>query len=657
MATSTPTISTDGGSMPRLAARNIPAMPKATAVKALAEKLVGKGFSATAAASLARAAVDPADVRRRLDRPAPIRVPGAVLWTVDADVWTPSVIPYIVNYREADGRVFPADETIPAVVAPKYPPIRRATGDPAGKPMLDLKVEGKEHLIHAVEASVGYLVEHNPLNDSIAEKGVMFPVTLVATSVETGNDGAIDIASTVDGSSRASSAMEVLNIEPEEVLGRFRTDLRELSSLIGRIRSIFDQPLDEVSDEDLGKANALILPARLIIGFEPDASGTADFAKAVHNYVGLIHGDLPPTPWPDTARIDAKADSVVAEFEQVDIITPNRARFFEGMFSPKEARRFKFPASADERGLMIATILSSKKSGVHSAIRAAVIQPSEKRRVTKGVKAEICAELALRSVRGILTPKDMSGARDVLANVYTNPAFWEQDLKPSGKAPEELLSEALEELKTGSGGPATAELGALGGFWLTARRLLREARFFLSENVRDGRLPSTVLSSLMDSEWGLRVLARSVADGRDGDVIWQVNADGNRVKGVTGEFLHATHDWIRGTVVPPPDAGDKDDASQQDKVVPVPERVLLDRRKRLEAAVQTVEQRHEDLRDVNGGDGEPLVDKRGLPPEITDDLRERLEAIRTRLVLYGTTWSTVSASANGAGAEDDEASS
>lgn len=637
MATSVPT-----DSSPRLAAREIPLAPKSSATRALAERLESHDFTPSAALALARAAVDPADVRRRLDRPTPIRVPGAALFTVDMDVWAPAVLPYIANYRESDGRIFPADQTVAEADAPEYPPIRRPKGDPDGRPILELEVQDREHLVHAVEGSIGYLTDHNNLADSVAERGVMFPVTLVATTVTTADGKTIDVPATADGSSRTSAALEVLEVSAAQAIGKLQSDPRALAGMIGRIRSIFDRPMEQVSEHELGEANALILPARLIIGFEPDASGDADFAKAVHNFVDLTHGELPPSPWPDTARIDAKADSVVAQLEQADLITPNRASYFEGMLSSTEAKRLRYPIHADARGLMICSTLSKKDGGFHGAIRTAIIQPSERKHVTKAVKAELSAELALRGARGILTPKEMSGARDVLANLYASPSIWEQELKPSGKAPEELLDEALKERKTSSDGPATAELGALGGFWLAARRLLREARFFTSERVRDGRTPSTVLGTLMESEWGLRVLARAVEDGREGDSIWQVDRDGNRVSKVTGGFLTATHEWIRGDVVPP-EGEEPPVVGDEGEVEPLPGRLLLDRRKRLEASVQSLEQRHADMREILV-DGEVFVERRGLPPEVTDDIRERLEWIKNKLVVYGSIWSRSSAS-------------
>ncbi|HEU4738543.1 MAG TPA: hypothetical protein VFS54_05605 [Solirubrobacterales bacterium] len=621
---------------PRLAVRSIPALPKANAVRALAERLEDRDFHEGAAWGLARAAVDPSDVRRRLDRPSPIRVPGAVLWTVEADVWTPAIVPYIVNYRESVGRIFPADDT--AESSPPYPPIRRPKGDPTGKPILQIEVEDRGHLVQAVEGSVNYLVEHNPLSDSIAEKGVMFPITLVSTSVALNASGdTVEIPATADGSSRAAGALDVLGLAVEDVLDRYRKDPRALSGLIGKVRSVFNRPLDEVSERELGQANALILPARIIIGFEPDATGAADFAKAVHNYVQLIHGDLPPVPWPETAKVDAKADSVVSELERADLLTPNKALYLEGMLSAGDAQKLKLPATADERGLLIVSTLSSPSHSVHAAIRAGVVQPSERKNVTKWVKSEIGAELALRGVRAGLTPKELSSARDVLANAYTNPAIWEKGLKPSGKTPTELLGEALEELRAGTAGAARAELGALGGFWLVVHRVLREARFFKEENFTDGRVPSTILSALMDSEWGLQVLAQALKDGREGEEeILRVDVEGNRIPNAQGGFLQADHAWLRGAVVPPEMKDPEDE--EQSSSPPPPEKVLLDRRKALEGAVAAVEQRHEELRQVLGGDGDPLVDKRGLPTAAAEDLRERLDAVERALVVYGALW-------------------
>jgi hypothetical protein len=642
MATSVPV--TPVSDEPRLAVREIPRLPKAAAVKALAEKLEGtRGFDVGSATALARTAVDPADFRRRLDRPAPIRVPGAVLWTVEADVWAPTIVPFVANYREAAGRRFPADQSAPASEAPDHPPIRRPLGDPDGRAVLDIEVAAQDQLVRAAEASVSYLVQHNPLGESIEEKGVMFPITLVATAVSVGGkDERIHLPATADGSSRAAGALDVLGLEIEDVVGRYRSDSRSLAGLIGRIRSIFDRPLSQVSGEEVGQANALILPARIIVGFEPDLTGKADFAKAVHNYVQLTHGDVPPAPWSATAKIDAKADSVVAELERNDVITMNKALYLEGLFDAEGAREHGFPAQADERGLVIASLLSQEKGPVHAAIRSGIVQASDRKNVTKKVKAEIISELALRGARSGLSEKELSVAREVLANAYGNPAIWDQGMQPSGKSPDELLAEAREERESGEAGPATAELGALGAFWLVVKRVLRDPRFFREETFTDSRNPSRVLASMMDSEWGLRILSRAIVDGRAGRDISRVDREGSPEPSTGDGVAEAHHAWLRGTVVPPEHA--RSESKEAEVLPPVPERVFMERRKDLEKAVEIIEQRHAELRKVCAGDGEPMVDKQGLPEAAAEELRERLEAVSRALVVYGARWAASSGS-------------
>jgi hypothetical protein len=623
----------------RPAVRTIPPFPKASAIRGLAKKLEGSGFDSSSALSLAQAAVDPTDVRRRLEWPAPIRVPGATLWTIEADVWTPAIAPYVGNYREAASRSFPTDETSDSA---SRRPIRRPKGDPAGRPVLDLEVDDRAALVQALEGSVNYLVEHNNLSDSISEKGVMVPITIAMSRVKLDeDDDSVPLPATVDGSSRTSGAMDVLELSAEDLIDVYGGDPRALSGLVGRVRALASRPLDEVSPEELGKTNALILPARIIVGFEPDSAGRADFAKAVHTFVQLIHGDLPPATWSDTAKVDSKADSVLSELEQANLLTLNRALYMEGMLTPMEARTLSLPETADERGLFIVSVLSDPKESVHSAIRAGVVQPSEKKKVTKWVKAEIAAELALRGARGILPPKEVKKAREVLANVYSSPLIWEQDLRPSGKSSEDLLEEALAEHREGAEGPASAELAALGGFWLVVQRVLRDPRFFKEENFRDGRVPSTVITALVDSEWGLTILAKALADGRKGKKIEKVDREGEPLVGVSGTAVQADHAWLRGIVVPPRNSAAEAKKAVDDHVddlPPLPDRVILTRRKAFEGSVESLEGSLRDLESVTGGDGDPLVEKQGLPVTFTEDLRERIDSVSRTLVIYGARW-------------------
>jgi hypothetical protein len=642
MAISVPKSPSASSRQQKLIVRPIPAFPKANASRGLVKKLEAVGVDPEAAASLSRAVVDPTDVRRRLEWPAPIRVPGATLWTIEVDVWTPAVAPFIGNYREAASRVFPTDGA--AIGESSRLPIRLPTSDPGGQPILDLKLEDADHLIQAVDGSISYLVEHNHLSDSIAEKGVMVPITVALSRIAVNSvDHPILLPSTIDGSSRTAGALDVLGLSGVDLIRTYREDSRALAGFVGRIRALSMRPRGEVSPEELVQVNALILPARVIVGFEP-AADSNDFAKAVHTYVQLIHGDLPPAAWSDTARIDSKADSVVSELERKNLITPNRALYLEGMLTQAEARRQKLPETADERGLYIADVISDPKDRVHAAIRAGVVQPSEKRMVTKSVKAEIAAELALRGARSTVKPKEAKHVREVLANVYSSPTIWEQGVTPSGRSPEELLDGALREHREGELGPTTAELAALSGFWLAVRRVLRDPRFFKEENFRDSRKPSMVINAMTGSEWGLKVLAKALADGREGGKIEKIDEEGQSVVDEVGGSIEADHVWLRGTVVPPPPpaaeegSGDADAEEGQAAAPPLPERVLSTRRKALEKAVEVLEQRCRELELVTGGDGDALVDSQGLPTTFTEPLRERIDAISRAVTIYGSTW-------------------
>jgi hypothetical protein len=111
-------------------------------------------------------------------------------------------------------------------------------------------------------------------------------------------------------------------------------------------------------------------------------------------------------------------------------------------------------------------------------------------------------------------------------------------------------------------------------------------------------------------------------------------------------------------MVPPLDKGPKpsdDDEGDVDYVPPPPERQLMDRRNAFESAVELLEQRHGELREPTAPNGESLIDKKGISSTVADELRNRLETIRTQLALYSMIWNLHSESANGEG-DDAEVS-
>ncbi len=382
------------------------------------------------------------------------------------------------------------------------------------------------------------------------------------------------------------------------------------------------------------------------------------FAKAVDSFVHLVHVE-PPKPWDDAASLDAKADSVLNELHGQGQITPKRKTYYEGMLSPEEAKASKFPAYLDERALEIVAMISSDKPSIYKAVRDGVLLISKRGGVVRREpKAQIAVELALRGIRSNLTKADAKGARDTLKDVYLSGDTWGKNLKPTGQTPEDLRDDALAELKDGSPGDACRVIAAQGAFWLAVQRILREARFFdTDKNLRDGRTPSRVVADLMSSEWGINLLYRAIVDGRDHVPVQRVDSGGARQKSPQNRILEADHKWLRGQVVPqqsPASGGTATaDASSATNGPALPDRLLLTRLSELRKAVENLEDKHDALRAVTDASDNVLVDFDGIAEEDAEDIRKRLEALRTRLAVYGATWSRRNAEAPAADPDDE----
>ena len=199
---------------------------------------------------------------------------------------------------------------------------------------------------------------------------------------------------------------------------------------------------------------------------------------------------------------------MIAQLEAHGLVTPARREYLEGMLTPKEARAKKFPAEPDERALEVVALLSSEKAKVKRAVRAGLLELSPNgSSVRKEHRAQIAVELALRPVRALSTPAAMKGARAALQSAYLNREVWGKDLGYDGLTIEERRDAALEELDGGHPGPHCYRLAAQGAYWLAVQRILREARFFASEAVRDSRQPQRLVDELVGPAWGVHTSA------------------------------------------------------------------------------------------------------------------------------------------------------
>ena len=69
-----------------------------------------------------------------------------------------------------------------------------------------------------------------------------------------------------------------------------------------------------------------------------------------------------------------------------------------------------------------------------------------------------------------------------------------------------------------------------------------------------------------------------------------------------------------------------------------PTGILLTKIGELRKSVDHLEDANSAVWEVKDASGKHLVDEDGIAADVTDELRQRLDEIRNRLLLYGMTW-------------------
>lgn len=620
---------------PALSLPVVQPLAKKPAHNSLYRRLAEEGVDEPVAAVVARAVVDPADARQRLDRLVPVRVPGGRLFSLDVLVWTSMVANFPVNNREATSRTFPAGGDHDTE-ASRYRPLRPAQDAPDGSARLEQHASSIDHAVWSLERSVQYLLDKNNWVESIAAQGVMVPVIAVPMTIRTA-DGSppITILATADGSSRIASAHHLLDLTSRDVLIDLPADERSARGQLAEILAVLERPADEVTDDELRRVRAVQIPARILLRFEPDNQTDTGFAKAVEALVHLLHVE-PAKQWDDAASLDAKADSVITALHEAAQLTPSRKAYADGMLTPQEASHRGLGGEADERALWLVQLISSDRAAIKRAVRAGVLELTRGRLVRKEVKAQIAVELGLRAVRASYPASHVKSARLALQNAVQSDMIWAKGLNvEAGETPEALRDLALDEIEDGGQpGAACARLAVKGGFWLAVHRVLREAHFFAERDQRDGRSPQKILEALVRSPHGIHVLYRAIVDGRDGQPPVSVDENGKRRQASSGKLIAMSSTWLRQDVVPARGRS-KPEGPEAD---PFPTRQLLQRVQRLRNAVDALADEHRQLRAVTDASGTPLVDQEGISTGTVTQMRDSLDALDRKLVVYEDIW-------------------
>jgi hypothetical protein len=612
-----------------------PALARSAAVERLSGALQTHGMTGLAAGAVARAAVRPDQVRRRLEEPVELRVPGGILLVVESSVWTPMISPYPTNPREMGQRLYPLglpnadsdgllDEPVQS---------RRYHGE------LTLSVQRPKQLADRLRNAEAWLVNENDLRADIRTDGILQPVTLVALTIRhRDRSSAVALLSAADGSSRISSAHRLLGLDPADLIYNDRAD-RELRQLIGRIVRSADP--DSSTDGDLQALRVLTAPARIVIGYRPDEGSSASFDQAVRGLIGLTH-IRPPKPYGRAVERDALGDAVLAALASPSrtrsrFIDDTVTRWFAGRISQTELHDAGLPSEPDVRA---ATIVWNLVAGDRRRIRrvndgirdlTAQLRPSPLTRV------DVAVELILRTVRtehASDAKYAIQTRRAAMQRAYRLPelaalrgATMQEGLDGSLLTLVELRNEALEELRSARDDdrllPAQTELAVKAAYYMIVAEpsaLRREVAGRDDDDETDERALSVVLRAMLNSERGIRQAYAVVKAGRSYGPLQLVSERGRFVVH-NGHRVTLTDSLVRSTFTGAPHVG----APTVGAVAAGHAWTAVTR------AVTTLQEAVKEMSEILDESGVPFVENHGWTRTEVRDARDRIDVVDRRL--------------------------
>ena len=588
--------------------RTLPPPPKPTAVRNAASRLAGfYDLPFETAFALARAIVDPGEFRRRLEHPLQHRVVGGVVSTVDTLVYVPAVSINPLNPRDAALR-------LQRRYGKDFAPLTSARAAESGAAELCLEVDDEAHLLWSVERSGEELAKHS-YEREIAFNGVLQPVLVAAMRFRHVKDQLdIVLPVTLDGSTRLRSAQSILGLTPQQVMYELPGNDRSVRGLLGSVTAAQDRTRDELTPTERERHRALVMPARIVVRWQPDADDGLDFEEGMRGLVGLIHVDH-PRPWTKEAQAISRTEGVVRQLQE-DGLGDDTVAWFTGAITSQEARTRKVHPRADDEtrhariiGVILGqewrpTVLRGFRRGSNTTNPGSTGYPT------------VAAELALRSYRTELDDETARGVRDALVRSLTF-RYFRGGVDLTSQSPAELTDAALRELKAGEPGAAFRELLARSHYWLIKSRILRRD----NRESPDSRALTEVLEAMVNP-LGVRHLAEVLKAGREGRPAYVVDERGRRRK-VDGKETLLDDWWLRVTFSGTRKAGD----------LPVerPRRLTADERyealrDRFRAALMDAAEALEELTAVESAGGK-LWYERGLPAGLVEECFDRVEKV------------------------------
>lgn len=605
----------------------IPTPPKRGAVTGLRKALLARtsdstnerGLSEPAAEIIASAVADPAATRTYgLRHLSYMRVPGGTFTLIRDRLLVNRVITYPVNPRVLDSQRFPA-------AAPEgdtrrlFWPERDVVGNPDGHCELLLRGEDRLRVSGVLQDQAKRLRQQNKL-DTIPQIGVLRPIIVMPMQVRTDSDGKEPVLAltSVEGSSRTAWSHFAQNLDPAAPLYGATADPAAAQAVARELADLAISPADTVADKDVQRVRTLLIPAEIIIGFTPDPdTGNPALDAVVDQLLGLTHID-PPKPWSGQATEAKIGEKILASLQDTGHIDADEHAWLAGMLSPDDAREKGLDPWAARRAARLLWLASrAPDDPISEAVAEGVRSASFQRRVRREAKGDSVAALALRAFNPDRVEDDRR-VRAALPRAMRTPSFYVSGKAGNGRwtvtkrAPDELRDAALQELADGETGGATLELAALATWGLVANgRLSRGSA--KSREGGDPRDPEQILSALMGSERGIRVLHRVAADDLAGMPPRQIDLDTFApVPTADGSWVPLKERWLRDDVVPRPDAQPGPSPAQDEAATMTPLRRLELRLEAVDGHVARLPTLLGELEEITEEDGTAVIAQEGI---------------------------------------------
>ncbi|MFF6907257.1 hypothetical protein ACFY9Q_15075 [Streptomyces sp. NPDC012389] len=539
-------------------------LPRFNAVDNLSDALLGRGLSEKSVEALARAAVQPEDMRRKLTDVNKLRVQGGTLHIIETRLWSASVLPHPANPREYGRRSYALGGISPSLrILPEPGP---TSGD---GPELQIRVPRPDDLAQRLDDAKERLIKENPLDDDIAAEGVLQPLMVVPMTVwyDSAPHRPTALLITADGSSRISAVHQLLGYRPSVIAYDWAHDVRKFRREVNRwLRLPQKQDWDSLSPADQGKLRALTVPARVVVGFEPDTRAGVRFHTAVRNFIGLTH-IRPPKPYGSAVENEAKGDAVLDSLAEPTRSRPARITsqeklWFAAMINEQEAAEEGFSPHQDVRAAEIVRAVLGGGTGTARRVNEGIRSLTAKQRPHREDRVDIAVELILRPVR--------TARNDLVAYVRPRRAALQRAyrLKEIEELPTDALleggldgSRSLEELRTAAAKEAAEGLGASGRLGVAQTELAIKAAYYMitadtmalqnegsgAARADDSRSAVGVLRAMLSQHRGVVQAYEVVRAGRLGRPLYEVDEDGTPIRTAEGGYRNLTDARVRQT--------------------------------------------------------------------------------------------------------------